>query len=67
MATSYGKGKANVAKASKPDAKATPKAMTNAHVGKNVSKKHVSSGKMASGGKVSLGTTHGNHSVNHPL
>lgn len=59
-------GSANVAAAKKPAVKAVPKAMSNAHVGKNVSKAHVSSGKMASGAGVTLGTTHGNHSVNHP-
>lgn len=66
MAFVSGKGKANVAGASKPALKAVPKAMSNAHVGRNVSKAHVSSGKMASVAKVSLGTTHGNHNVAHP-
>lgn len=59
-------GSPQVANGAKPAVTATPKAMSNAHVGKNVSKKHVSSGKMASGSVVTLGTTHGNHSVNHP-
>lgn len=65
MAFVHGKGKANVAAASKPAAKATPKAMSNAHVGMNGVQK-LSSGKMSAGGKVTLGTTHGNHNVNHP-
>jgi len=67
MAVAANSGKPNVANGVKPAFTAAPKAMTNAHVGKSVSKKHVSSGKMASGGAVKLGTTHGNHSVNHPL
>lgn len=64
MAFVSGKGKAHVVSAAKPGYKATPKAMTNAHVGMNGVQK-LSSGKMA-GGKVTLGTTHGNHNVNHP-
>lgn len=66
MAFVSGKGKPSVANASKPAVKAVPKAMSNAHVGRNVSKAHVSSGKMASGAGVTLGTTHGNHNVAHP-
>lgn len=66
MATTHGKGKAHVVSASKPMAEAVPKAMSNAHVGMNGVQK-ISSGKMAGGGKVTLGTSHGNHKVNHAI
>lgn len=59
-------GKSNVIKATLPPVKATPKAMTNAHVGK-AKPQNISSGKMASVKHVTLGTTHGNHNVNHPV
>lgn len=65
MATTHGTGKANVVAANKPDFRATPKAMSNAHVGK-AKPQTISSGKMLDTSKVTLGTTHGNHNVAHP-
>lgn len=60
------KGASKVASASVPSAKATPKAMANAHVGQ-AKVQELSAGKMASAPGVKLGTTHGNDKVNHAV
>lgn len=60
------KGSPHVAKATRPAVKATPKAMSSAKVSK-AKPQVVSVGKMANVPQVKLGTTHGNHNVNHPL
>lgn len=65
MAISAGKGHASVAKASKPSA-SLPRNKGAAHVSSH-SVQNLSSGKMASVPHVTLGTSHGNHSVVHAV
>lgn len=63
-------GKANVASSGKMKApKLSPigSPTANAHVGKGVSTTPKSSGNMVSVPQVTLGTTHGNHNVGHPI
>lgn len=68
MAINSGKGKTNVAQASKPSA-SIPKETGSSNVVALKGKiQNLSSGKGASSlPGVSLGTTHGNHDVSHPV
>ncbi len=67
MATNHGKGKPSVAAGSKPSAGSLGhKGSANVAQLKG-SYKTVSTGKMAGGSGVKLGTTHGTHDVSHPI
>ena len=68
MDTAHEAGKASVVKASKPIAKSLGTKGSPTYVANLKGKiQHLSTGKMASVPHVSLGTSHGNHSVAHAV
>lgn len=68
MATVHEAGKASVVKASKPEAANLGAKSSPSNVAGLKSKvQNLSAGKMASVSHVTLGTSHGNHSVSHAV